>query len=169
MNSHLRHHRIHRDGAGVVGHHEGSSLIRNRLDSRNLHPEPVAIQRTNSLQQHLVCEFRVETKIVDRILAGKALPKHAHMPGELSAFIGDASCGGALFKMTAVLILRFLGALGLPELAVPVFALPVSALPACATRNQTTPPKARPAEDRWLLPHVPPWTDARDCQVESHP
>ena len=77
MNSQLGHHRIHRDGAGVVGHHEGSSLIRNRLDSRNLYSEPVAIQRTNSLQQHLVCEFRVETKIVDRILAGEALPKHA--------------------------------------------------------------------------------------------
>ena len=77
MNSHLGHHRIYRDGAGVVGHNEGSPLIWNRLDSRNLYSEPVAIQRTNSLQQHLVCEFRIETKVVDRIITGKVLPKHA--------------------------------------------------------------------------------------------
>ena len=56
------------------------------------------------------------------------------MPGELSAFIGDASCGGALFNVTAVLILRFLGALGLPEFAVPVFAVP-----ACAVRESDDP------------------------------
>ena len=61
------------------------------------------------------------------------------MPGALSGFIGDASYGGALFKVTAVLILRFLGVLGLPELAVPAFALPVFALPACAVRESDDP------------------------------
>ena len=83
-----RHQRVEGDGAGMVGHHQGTTGRRDVLDAAHLDPEPVLVERAQQGEQYRLGELGVEAEVVDGVVprepgaseleqAGQALPEPA--------------------------------------------------------------------------------------------
>ena len=80
----LGHHRVERDGAGVVGDHQRAALGRDVLQAAGLDPEPVLVQRPQRGQQHVLGELGVEAELVDLDVAGEPAADERQRRGHLA-------------------------------------------------------------------------------------
>ena len=84
----LRHRRVDRDRAGVVGDDQRAAVGGHVLHAAGLDPEVLLVERPQRRQRDVVGEVGVEAELVDLVVAGDPAAQERQAAGELALPVG---------------------------------------------------------------------------------